>query len=207
MVQLMHQISVKLVKETSEKIKKIKYVNTFNTFETFTQYSYEVMMATSFGSCEKSSVEDQEMTLRYTPRVLTLVLAAVCPALTEFSGMRIFDKTPEDFLIAKIRKALEDRRKFGRKSDHVDLIDLFLKELDAKNELVSKMTNKEKDTFIVSQALMMLLVGFRNTSSSLSLAFYYLAVKPEIQEKLFNEISKVLSEKDENEELNFDDLK
>ena len=202
MVPLMHQMSFRLINETSDLIKKTRYVN---TFQLFTQYSFEVMMATSFGSCNPSA-EDLEMTMRYTPNVFAMVLAVVCPALAKISGMRIFDKIPEDYLIAKIRKALDDRRNIGRSSDFTDLIDLFLNALNANKEPVAEMSNEEKDTFIVSQALMMLLVGFRNTSTTLALAFYYLAIKPEIQEKLFNEISKVLNDKNEGEEFDYDDL-
>ena len=204
MVPLMDQMSVRLIKDTTELIKKTRYVN---TFQLFTQYSFEVMMATSFGSYEKPSAEDLEMTMRYTPNVFAMVLAVVCPALAKISGMRIFAKTPEDYLIAKIRKSLNDRRKSSSRHDFVDLIDLFLNALHANKEVVAKMSNEEKDTFIVSQALMMLLVGFRNTSTTLALAFYYLAIKPEIQEKLFNEISEVLNDKNEDEEFDYDDLK
>ena len=147
------------------------------------------------------------MTLQYTPNVLVMVLAVVCPALTEISGMRIFEKRPEDYLIAKIRKALDDRRNNGRTSNRVDLIDLFLNALDSNKEFVAKMSKEEKDTFIVSQALMMLLVGFRNTSTTLAVAFYYLAIEPNVQENLFKEISEVLNDKNDDEELDYDDLK
>ena len=60
MVPLMDQMSVRLIKDTTELIKKTRYVN---TFQLFTQYSFEVMMATSFGSYEKPSAEDLEMTM------------------------------------------------------------------------------------------------------------------------------------------------
>ena len=83
MVPLMHLLSVRLIKDTSELIKNTRYVN---TFQLFTQYSFEVMMATSFGSREKPTTEDLEMTMRYTPNVFAMVLAVVCPALAKISG-------------------------------------------------------------------------------------------------------------------------
>ena len=99
-----------------------------------------------------------------------------------------------------------------------DLVDLFIQALkDAEHEnskssqnnassILSKMSEDEKETMLISQALIMFLAAYDTTSNALSLTFHFLALNPDCQEKLLEEITSAIDDNDGNIELNYDQL-
>ena len=99
------------------------------------------------------------------------------------------------------------------------MVDLFIQALndasinDDQNHagqnassILSKMTEDQKETMIISQALVMFLAAYDTTSTALALTFHFLAVNPDCQDKLLEEITNAIDDNDGNIELNYDQL-
>ena len=116
------------------------------------------------------------------------------------------------------------RKKEKGTSKRNDLVDLLIQALDeassmndsedisthnktnATSSYLSKMSEEQKETLMISQALVMFLAAFDTTSNSLALTFHFLATNPECQEKLFEEINTAINDNDGNKELNYEQL-
>ena len=76
-------------------------------------------------------------------------------------------------------------------------------ELDEKKEKISFSKKKLDDYEIIAQAWLFWLAGFETTGNMLSFCFYSLAVNPDCQEKLYQEVS---SSVDANGNIDYDTL-
>ena len=103
------------------------------------------------------------------------------------------------------------------------MVDLFIQALndasihnDGSNEqnhagqnstsILSKMSEEEKETMLVSKAMVMFLAAYDTTSTALALTFHFLALNSDCQDKLFEEISNAIDDNDGNIELTYDQL-
>lgn len=122
-------------------------------------------------------------------------------------------KSPIEIITAKLAKVVEERKRQKERSGneevegkngkerHVDFIDIFLETetdrcaLESQNGCFNKSNTKFEKAMlndeIVKSCLLFLLAGFDTTSNTLSLISHNLALYPEVQDKMFDEIESV----------------
>jgi cytochrome P450 len=94
-----------------------------------------------------------------------------------------------DFLINLSRTILEQRKQMG-KNNHVDLLQLMLDaEMASEDGQVNKLTDEE----IIANIILVLIAGYETTSSLLPYSTYSLAVNPEMQDRLRQEIEEAVA--------------
>ena len=153
----------------------------------FALFSFDVIMRSALGlESELQTNPDPEL----LQKVLTVFhVPLYIRALSMFpfwqQVKKLFDINPIQHVryFEKLgRKVLEIRKKSpsGRR-------DLFQLMLEAKEESV-KGTQKLTDEEIIAQTIVILAAGFQSTAYTLAFSAYYLALHPEIQEKLRQEI-------------------
>ena len=99
---------------------------------------------------------------------------------------RYFNILPNlDFFIALARNMLEQRSQQGS-SNRRDLLQLMLEAHEVTVDGVSKLRDDE----IVAQSIIFLLAGFDSSGTTLSSTAYFLATRPDVQDKLIAEIDK-----------------
>ena len=110
-----------------------------------------------------------------------MIFVAMFPKIAKLFGLHIFPQEVMDFFGAIVKKQLESR-KDGRnfRNDFIDTLSQALKDKDGDIDDI------EMD--IVSNLLLLFIAGFDTTSSTLALASYFLAVNPEIQDQVHEEI-------------------
>ncbi|KAJ3381113.1 hypothetical protein HDU92_005580 [Lobulomyces angularis] len=96
-----------------------------------------------------------------------------------------------DNLIIEKRKNLEQKKLENNLEEEKDILSMLIKANES--EVASK---KLSDAELKGQVGTFLLAGHETTSVALSWTLYYLALNPDIQEKLYVEVSKVLDTKD-----------
>ncbi|CAB4063133.1 CYP6 [Lepeophtheirus salmonis] len=150
---------------------------------------------------------------------------------TKHSPISLLDPGSKSFFINMVKSSIENRKK--SKVSRGDFVDLLLAEFykntsikqdeiqngeeapqfefDAKiNIQDTKVTfdEQELELVLVANVLILLMAGFDTTSSMMTVMFVYLANHPIVQEKLFEEISGVIHEKNNGDEkLNYMDIR
>ncbi len=142
--------------------------------------------------------------------MLRFLLAILFPKLWRKAGMPMLHREGSDFLANVIKQSMAERKEANvRRNDLIDLLldamknvhadedlgDLNTFEKEAMLEGVKKSSVPEKDyeTLLVSNALLLFFTGFDTTSTMLSIAMHYLATEPDCQETLFQEVPDVLA--------------
>eukprot|EP00111_Clytia_hemisphaerica_P000671 TCONS_00001987-protein len=120
-----------------------------------------------------------------------------------------FNPKSEEFFAAIVKKAMIDRQESGSKRN--DFIDIFidilkkglaiedgtrpsetgeatLKENSTANDSETTLKKEEIEKLIIANSLLMFFAGFDTLSSASSIMLYFLAMHPEYQEKLYQEI-------------------
>ena len=103
-----------------------------------------------------------------------------------------FNVPPSDstnFLVDMSRSILEQRKEMG-KNNQIDLLQLMLDaETKSEDGHVDRLTDEE----IIANIILILVAGYETTSSLLTYSTYSLAVHPEIQDRLRQEIEEAVS--------------
>ncbi|CAL8094820.1 unnamed protein product [Orchesella dallaii] len=197
--------------------------------EAISRYLVDVIGATAFGM-ETNSLKDPnsvfyKMSKRSsdfsTLKMLKIILMMILPFLSKL-GLRFTDSESSDFFESILRTALKNRveskekredflqmmieaRKGELKTDESEL-DAF--EKDAQLNKPGDGTGKPKinltDDIILAQSLLFFLAGLETTGSVLCFAVYLLALHPDIQEKLYQEVKGVI--KEENGKVDYDGI-
>ncbi|XP_037920499.1 cytochrome P450 6a2-like [Hermetia illucens] len=113
------------------------------------------------------------------------------PKLAETLGLTVFDKGIRNFFLGIVRQTIEHREKNNiKRNDFMDLL-IDLKNNDTFDE--EKKIKLEKLTLeeAAAQAFVFFIAGFETSSTVMMFALYELALNPDIQEKLRNEINTV----------------
>ncbi|XP_069673251.1 cytochrome P450 6j1-like [Periplaneta americana] len=116
----------------------------------------------------------------------------VCPILQSFFKLRFVDEDTSEFLRRLVWTTIEYRLKHGSgRNDFLDrLIELINQEkMDASN---GTKTTLDSDDYVV-QAFVFLGAAFETSSSTLCFALYELAFHPDIQQRVREEIARVLA--------------
>ncbi|CAL8144621.1 unnamed protein product [Orchesella dallaii] len=141
------------------------------------------------------------------------------PKIFTMLGIEMFDKEGIQFFTNILRQSLEarlkgevirndfqqlliDARKGVLKGIGSDELDIFEKDAEIKSSSI----NKEKyltDDIIIAQSLVFFLAGLTGVSNTIAFAAYALALQPDIQERLREEVGKVVKE---DGSVDYDDL-
>ncbi|XP_039216204.1 cytochrome P450 3A24-like [Crotalus tigris] len=165
----------------------------------FSAYSLDVVTSTSFSVNIDSLnhpndpiVVHMKKFLRFTLLNPVLMLAVFFPFLIPVLNklnLSIFPKSSLDYFHGVVKKIKEDRQK-GNHTNRVDFLRLMMDSQAAAN--TSGEANSEKaltDTEILAQSVIFIFGGYETTGTALSFMSYCLAMYPDVQEKLYQEIN------------------
>ena len=157
----------------------------------------------------------------YTSRfnILKFVFIVIFPKLAKIMHIDVLDKVSITFFSDIIRKTYRHRLESGDRRN--DIIDIIVDEIkSSKNKGTSKPevyeSEFEKDaaldtsdinnddalgfdeeTLLISNALLFFFAGFETTSTGISVCCHRLALHPDIQERLYDEIVDILGDSEE----------
>ncbi|KAL3832686.1 hypothetical protein ACJMK2_024307, partial [Sinanodonta woodiana] len=137
--------------------------------------------------------------------VLSVLFPRLAPLLTKL-GLGFWPNDSVQFFVSRTKEIIEDRKK-GINTGRVDFIQLLLnaeEEVQEDNrESGSQSSSKRLDMGeILGQAFIFFIAGYDTTATLLTFFLYAMAVHPEIQEKLTEELDSVLGK----EEPNYDNI-
>ncbi|XP_032086885.1 LOW QUALITY PROTEIN: cytochrome P450 3A9-like [Thamnophis elegans] len=185
-----------------------------NVKQTFGAYSMDVITSTSFGVNMDSINNPKDPFVQQVQKLLTgdflspifiLLCRLVLPSALELilwtcpeMNISVFSNESIDFFERSITKLKETRAQEGEKR-RVDFLQLMI---ESQDSLTSHEMNGVNHTYkgltdaeILAQATIFILAGYETVSSALSYLTYELAIHPDIQQKLQEEIDKVLPNK------------
>ncbi|XP_013907948.1 PREDICTED: cytochrome P450 3A24-like [Thamnophis sirtalis] len=179
--------------------KKVENDETIDMKLIFSAYSLDVVTSTSFSvNIDSLNHPDDPMVvhmkkfLRFSFLSPVLILAVLFPFVTPLLdklNFTIFPKSSIDFFFGVLKKIKEDRQK----KDHTNRVDFLQLMMDAQAAAnSSKDPNAEKaltDKEILAQSIFFIFGGYETIGTSLSFMSYCLAVHPDVQEKLYQEIN------------------
>jgi len=144
-------------------------------------------------------------------RVLKFIVMGLVPKICDFFGMTFFGSEAQDFFRGAVKSSIRHRQDKGEKRD--DFIQLLLEvqanklkaeeeELEQfeKDAIIKSTTGKDSyeldDEAIAANCVLFILGGFDTTQSLLLYSAYAMALWPETQQKLREEVDKVFEEND-----------
>lgn len=118
--------------------------------------------------------------------IVKFMIMSNFPKFAKFFKMRNFSKKSSDFIIGMVKNTIEHREKNNiHRHDFLQLL------LEAKIDGVGMTINE-----MAAQAFIFLLAGFETSSSVAMFSLYELALNPEMQDRVRNEINEVLENYD-----------
>ena len=119
-----------------------------------------------------------------------VLISTIIPQFVKkWAEFQINPQEATNFMIHMSRSILEQRKEMG-KNNLVDLLQLML---DAETKSADGHVDKLTDEEIIANIILVLIAGYETTSSLLTYATYSLAVNPEIQDRLRQEIEEAVS--------------
>ena len=161
----------------------------------FSRLTLEVILSTAFGVDANVQMEDENVILKRAREIFRVPAAVRLITRLPF-GKYIFlflaylGGNRRDFfynLAAEIVKERRQQEVTGRN----DLMQLML---SAHKETTAQGVSKMSDEEIVAQSVIFLLAGYETSSNTLSFIAYYLALNPDIQDKLRVEIKSAIKQ-------------
>lgn len=185
----------------------------------FTRYANDVIATCAFGvECDSLRYPDNDFYLNGKDalnfggiRGIKAMLANFIPGLFKLLNMRLFPKSFSDFFINCIKDSIEHREK--NSIIRPDVIHLLLEARKGKLKHDSKRDENDKgfsvveesslgkaevrldgitDVDIAAQCFIFYIAGFDTASSGMSFTLTELAINPEVQDKLFQEIDEAM---------------
>uniref|UniRef100_A0ACB8FKL4 Uncharacterized protein n=1 Tax=Sphaerodactylus townsendi TaxID=933632 RepID=A0ACB8FKL4_9SAUR len=174
----------------------------------FGAYSMDVVTGTSFGvttdsmnNPEDPFVKEAQKLVKFDFTSPLFILIYVFPFLNpllSLMGISIFPRSPTKFFAKSIAKIRADREK-GKEKGRVDFLQLMI---DSQKSNGPNGSNNAAhsykaltDTEILAQATIFIFAGYEATSNMLGFMAYELAVHPDVQQKLQEEIDSTLPNK------------
>ncbi|XP_058536719.1 cytochrome P450 3A6 [Ochotona princeps] len=198
MIPIIAQYGDVLMKNLRQEAEKSKPVDLKKIFGA---YSMDVITGTSFGVNIDSLRNPQDPFVKNVSRLLKfnifdpfLLSVTLFPFLTpvfEALHVSLFPKEVTDFLKMSVERIKEDRLK-DKQKHRADFLQLMI------NSQNSEEINSYKalsDIELVAQSVIILFAGYETTSSTLSFIMYLLAIHPDVQQKLQEEIDAALPSK------------
>ncbi|XP_058141702.1 cytochrome P450 3A8-like isoform X2 [Dasypus novemcinctus] len=169
--------------------------------DVFGAYSMDMITSTSFGvnidslnNPQDPFLQKAKKFLRFDfldPFLLSIMLFPFLTPLWEAINITVFPKDAIDFLKKSTEKMKESRLKDNQKH-RVDLLQLMI---DSQNSKETESHKALSDLEFVAQSINFIFAGYETTSSALSFLMYELAMNPDVQKKLQEEIDTALPNK------------
>ncbi|KAM9013524.1 cytochrome P450 3A9-like [Ara ararauna] len=193
-----------LVKNVQKQVEKN---NSIPVKDIFGSYSMDVVTSTSFGVNIDSMNNPKDPFVREMRKLVKFdffnplfILAFACPFIIPLlAKMKVsfFPADVVDFFMRSISKVKQDREKETHKG-RVDFLQLMIESQHSNNHKSNEANHSYKaltDTEILAQAVIFLFAGYEPTSNTLCYLAYELAMHPDVQQKLLDEIDTVLPNK------------
>ncbi|NXF01266.1 CP3A9 protein, partial [Smithornis capensis] len=187
--------------------KQVKKDDRLAVKDIFGSYSMDVVTSTSFGVNIDSMNNPKDPFVREMKKlvkfdffdplfILSFVFPFVTPLLAKMN-VSFFPSAAVDFFLRSVSKIKQEREKETHKG-RVDFLQLMIEsqnadkhEKNGANHSYKALTDKE----ILSQAFIFIFAGYEPTSNTLCFLAYELAMHPDVQQKLLQEIDTVLPNK------------
>ncbi|NP_001290080.1 cytochrome P450 3A37 [Meleagris gallopavo] len=189
-----------LVKNVQKRVEKDSSVPVKDFFGS---YSMDVVTSTSFGvnidsmnNPKSPFVREMQKLTKFDFFDPLFILAFVCPFLTPLMAkmnVSFFPSDAVDFFLRSIDKIKKDREKETHKG-RVDFLQMMIE--SQKSDSDGKNSHKAlSDIEVLSQAFIFIFAGYEPTSNTLCYLAYLLALHPDVQQKVVNEIDTILPNK------------
>lgn len=186
--------------------------HTIEAREIAARYATDIIASVAFG-IEINSIDEPDNDFRRNGRnVLAPTLANgirllvnfLYPSLAKYVKIRTIAKDIEDFMSSVVKQNLEYREKKDvRRKDFFQLLVQLRNtgevQLDDQWDTVIKIDESQKQLTlneVTANAFLFYVAGFETSSTTLSFTLYELAKNPDVQEKLYEEIDRVLKKYD-----------
>ncbi|NXI45889.1 CP3AD protein, partial [Galbula dea] len=193
-----------LVKNVQKKVEKDSSVPVKDIFGT---YSMDVVTSTSFGVNIDSMNNPHDPFVREMKKlvkfdffdplfILIFVFPFISPLLAKMN-VSFFPRSAVDFFMRSVSKIKKDREKELHKG-RVDFLQLMIESQNSSSHGTNEANLSNKaltDIEILSQAFIFLFAGYEPTSNTLCYLAYELAMHPDVQQKVLEEIDTVLPNK------------
>ncbi|KFV61432.1 Cytochrome P450 3A12, partial [Dryobates pubescens] len=200
MFPIMKHYGEALVKNVQKQVEKDSALPVKDIFGT---YGMDVVTSTSFGVNIDSMNNPNDPFVREMKKLVKFdffdplfILAFVFPFLTPLMAkmnFSFFPRSAVDFFmrsLAKIKKEREQEPHKGR----VDFLQLMIESQKGGNE-ASHSHKALTDAEVLSQAFIFIFAGYEPTSNTLGYLAYELALHPDVQQKVLEEIDRILPNK------------
>ncbi|NXW59645.1 CP3A9 protein, partial [Eurystomus gularis] len=204
MFPIMKHYGEALVKNVRKRVEKD---NILSVKDIFGSYSMDVVTSTSFGVNIDSMNNPKDPFVREMQKLVkfdffdpVFIVAFVFPFLTPLlakMNVSFFPSSAVDFFMRSIAKIKKDREKEAHKG-RVDFLQLMIESQNSTSHGGNEGNNSYKaltDIEVLSQAFIFIFAGYEPTSNTLCYLAYELAMHPDVQQKLLEEIDTVLPNK------------
>ncbi|XP_015745289.2 cytochrome P450 3A29-like [Python bivittatus] len=199
MMPIINHYGESLVKNVQKKVENDEEIDMKLIFAA---YSLDVVTSTSFSVNIDTLNHPNDPVVVHMKKILKfsffnplLILIVVFPFLTpvlQRFNFSLFSKSAMNFFFGLFRKIKEDRQKEGH-THRVDFLQLMIESQAAADASVEPNSSKAlTDKEILTQALIFVFGGYENMGTTLSFLSYCLAIHPDVQERLYQEISETL---------------
>lgn len=187
--------------------KKALINETFEARELAACHATNVIASVAFGN-EVNCIENSNESFRYYGKKIFIPtikngLRSLCfllnPNLMKTFGLKLLDDDVVDFMISVVEKNLELREKnCVTRKDFFQLLVQLRNGIDISEDDQWKITEREDGKHdlsleeIAAQAATFFAAGFETSSTTLSFCMYEIAKRPDIQQRLHDEIDEVL---------------
>ncbi|NXP18599.1 CP3A9 protein, partial [Scytalopus superciliaris] len=187
-----------LVKNVQKQVKKD---NVLSVKDIFGSYSMDVVTSTSFGVNIDSMSNPKDPFVREMKKlvkfdffdplfILSFVFPFLIPVLAKMN-VSFFPSDAVDFFMRSISRIKQERERETHKG-RVDFLQLMI---ESQNKEANHSYKALTDTEVLSQAFIFIFAGYEPTSNTLCYLAYELALHPDVQQKLLEEIDTVLPNK------------
>ncbi|KAF8359511.1 hypothetical protein PRIPAC_94506 [Pristionchus pacificus] len=175
------------------------------TFRFYQEYTFDVICRLVVGQKESRMFSNpmcrhmkgifvRDLNLWYLD--LNLSFPALSPYLRKlFNTLAAKFENPIGMVLKEMEKVVDERIRGENKEDNDDFIDAFLhqstEEVEGESNKSSKSLTRDE---IIAQCFLFMMAGFDTSASAMSFVTYLLAMHPEVQEKVRDEIQAVMSE-------------
>ncbi|XP_067659545.1 cytochrome P450 3A29-like [Haliotis asinina] len=178
----------------------------------FGAFTMDAIGSTAFGIDIDSQNNFNNSFIRETKKVFdnaflanpAIFLITLFPELTpvlKMFGMTALPKTTNKFFTQAIREMVKQRRSEPEeeRARRVDFLELMLNaedDDDHHGDTTEKADNTLTMDEVIGQAFVFFLAGYETTASTLHFIGYILATKPDVQDRLVEEVASVLGDKE-----------
>ncbi|NWW10005.1 CP3A9 protein, partial [Oreocharis arfaki] len=187
--------------------KRVKEDSSISVKDIFGSYSMDVVTSTSFGVNIDSMNNPKDPFVREMKKlvkfdffdplfILSFVFPFVTPVLAKMN-VSFFPTDAVDFFMRSIAKIKQEREKEAHKG-RVDFLQLMIESQHSSSQGNNEANHSYKaltDTEVLAQAFIFIFAGYEPTSNTLGYLAYELALHPDVQQKVLQEIDTVLPNK------------